>query len=62
MQAFSVKATKLGIGNQNVLGPTRAQLVQILERHGLNLNLNKRRKTQIAKLPFEPEPSALAKY
>lgn len=43
MQDFSAKLRRLGIGDKTVLGPTRAELNQILGRYGLNQNLNRRR-------------------
>jgi hypothetical protein len=43
MVAFSSKLRKLGIAEQMGLGPTKAEFVALLERHGLNENLNKKR-------------------
>jgi hypothetical protein len=43
MQAFSAKLRKLGISEQMAGGPTKEELVKMLDREGLNENLNKRR-------------------
>jgi DNA phosphorothioation-associated putative methyltransferase len=43
MQAFSAKVRRLGIPEQAGFGPTKAELAQMLDRQGLNENLNKKR-------------------
>jgi len=43
MQAFSAKVRKLGIPDEGTSGPSKAELMQLLDLHGLNKNLNKRR-------------------
>ena len=44
MEAFSAKLRKLGLSDSLLMGPTNAGFAGILERAGLNENLNKRRK------------------
>jgi len=43
MRAFSGKLRKLGISEQVGFGPTKEELAQMLDRDGLNENLNKKR-------------------
>ncbi len=43
MQAFSVKLRKLGIAEQIGFGPTLTGFRELIERHGLNEKLNKKR-------------------
>jgi len=44
MEAFSVKLRKLGLSDTELMGPTKTGFAQMLEKAGLNENLNKRRK------------------
>lgn len=44
MEAFSVKLRKLGLSVTELMGPTKTGFAQMLEKAGLNENLNKRRK------------------
>ena len=44
MAAFSAKVRKLGITEQVGFGPTKAELSTILEKNGLNGNLNRKRR------------------
>jgi len=41
MKAFSVKLRKLGVTEQVGFGPTLTEFRELIERHGLNLNLNR---------------------
>ena len=41
MEAFSVKLRKLGIAEQVGFGPTLKGFRELIERHGLNMNLNR---------------------
>jgi hypothetical protein len=51
MEAFSVKARKLGLSDAVVLGPTKSGLAKLCEQAGLNENLNRKRtKSPVAKL------------
>lgn len=43
MEAFSVKLRKLGIAEQVGFGPTLKGFCELIERHGLNMNLNRMR-------------------
>lgn len=44
MEAFSTKLRKLGLSDTMLMGPTKKAFAEILEKAGLNENLNKRRK------------------
>jgi hypothetical protein len=44
MEAFSVKLRKLGLSDTELMGPTKKGFAEMLEKAGLNENLNKRRK------------------
>ena len=57
MQVFSGKLRKLGITEQRGSGPSKEELVQILDREGLNENLNKKRGPRP---PASRSPSAAA--
>jgi hypothetical protein len=43
MAAFSAKLRKLGITEQVGFGPTNIEFQELIARHGLNANLNRRR-------------------
>jgi hypothetical protein len=43
MRAFSGKLRKLGISEHVGFGPTKEELIRMLDREGLNENLNKKR-------------------
>jgi DNA phosphorothioation-associated putative methyltransferase len=51
MDAFSVKARKLGIPDLNTSGPAHAELDRLRELHCVNENLNKRRGQQTGQTP-----------
>jgi hypothetical protein len=44
MEAFSAKLRKLRLSDAALMGPTKADFAEMLEKAGLNQNLNKRRK------------------
>jgi DNA phosphorothioation-associated putative methyltransferase len=49
MTAFSTKLRKLGIGEQVGFGPTKSEFLELLQRHGLNENLNRKRVGSVTK-------------
>ena len=44
MEVFSAKLRKLGLSDTLLMGPSKAAFAGLLEKAGLNDNLNKRRK------------------